>query len=67
MIEAFLKRLLSVLFLGSSFLTLLFPISTGGTMEHFHSYGRSLCGGRVRASGAPPMTRDTRRPGTMVQ
>lgn len=43
MIEAFLKRLLSVLFLGSSFLALLSPISTGGTMEHFHSYDRSLC------------------------
>lgn len=47
MIEAFLKRLLSVLFLGSSFLTLLFPISTGGTMKHFHSYDRSLCGGQI--------------------
>ena len=66
MIEAFLERLLSVLFLGSLFLTLLSPISTGGTMEHFHSYDRSLCRGRIRTSGAPPVTRDTQRPGTMV-
>ena len=66
MIEAFLERLLSVLFLGSLFLTLLSPISTGGTIEHFHSYDRSLYCGRIRASGAPPMTRDTQHPGSMV-